>query len=215
MRFSTLSTVIPLSILALSFSCPAATITFDDLTNFTSMSSVSPYNGLDWTNYTSYTSSGISHDGFPNGVVSQPGAVFSGGELGTPGNEITGTFTGHNGSTFTLNTAYLGAAYYNGEKVVVDGFNGVSLVFTQTLTLATTGAQKFSFEEANLTSVTITPVFGTGSPNANCGTFNCTQFTMDNLEINDPIPTAPEPGFLILPGIAVLGSAVMRRKLSR
>jgi len=139
--------------------------------------------------------------------------VFSGGELNNPGNEITGTFSGAGASTFTLNSAYLGAAHYDGEEVVVAGFNGLLPVFADTVTLKTTGAQKFLFEEPGLTSVTITPVAGTGIDTYGCGAFNCTQFTMDNLEINDPIPTtAPEPSSLWLIGTASVGLILGRRR---
>ncbi len=215
MRLNALIILAPICIGALSSLCPAATLNFDDLPSLTDMSTVSPYNGLNWSNYISYTDSGtgaVTYDAYPNGVVSQPGALFSGGELNSAGNEITGTFSGAGGSSFTLNSAYLGAAHYNGQQIVVAGFNGVVPVFSDTLTLTTTGAQKFLFEETGLTSVTITPVAGTGTDTYGCGTFNCTQFTMDNLEINDPIPASiPEPSSFWLMGIAAVGLTLARR----
>ena len=201
-----------------SFSLPANTVTFDDLPSLTDMSTVSPYGGLNWTNYTSYKDSGtnsVTYDGYANGVVSQPGAVFSGGEIaGDTVVEISGSFS--SSTPFTLNAAYLGAAHRNGEEVVVNGFNGSNLVFSQTLTLFTSGAQQYSFEEAGLTSVVITPVAGTGVDTYGCGSFNCTQFTMDNLEINDPIPTnAPEPASLLLGGLAFGVLGLLRGRLAR
>jgi len=214
-RFGIFAIILSFCVVASSPRCSATTLTFDNLASLTSMSTVSPYGGLNWTNWTSYTDSGMSslnYDGYAKGVVSQPGALFSGGEISSSGNEITGMFSGAGGSTFTLNTAYLGAAYYDGEKLAISGFNGVTPVFSTTVTLITTGAQKFSFEEAGLTSVNMTPVPGTGTDTYGCGTFNCTQFTMDNLEINDPIPTsAPEPASLYLVSLAAVAWMLRKR----
>lgn len=200
-------------------SASATILNFDDLSSSFTAPSPPPYNGFDFTNF--YAWDGGSTANYANGVVSSPNFIFSGGQENPPPAspvDIVGTIAADSG-TFTFNSVYMTYAYYPGLQVIVDAYNGASLVDTQTVTMNDSNpgpATKFTFDWTNLTSITFQGVAGSGTSDPySCGTFNCTQFTLDNLEVNDPVPGAtPLPATLPLfaTGLGALGLLGWRKK---
>jgi hypothetical protein len=189
----------------------AATITFDDITTpFTNLATISPYQGFTWTNFTSYDTT-VTSGGFPGGIVSSPDAVLSGGEFNDGGVvEIVGSITST--TPFTLNSGFFGAGWLPGQQLLVTASNG----FSETLTLNTTGAQQFVFNQTGLTEVDFTPIANSGTSDPfGCGTFNCTQFTLDNLVVNEAVPAgAPEPATAALVTTCLAGLLFLKRRIT-
>jgi hypothetical protein len=187
----------------------ATTLTFDNLSGFEDLSTVSPYNGFNFTNFLAW--SGGTTGNYPNGVVSSPNFIFSGGQINPSSpTDIVGTIAANSG-TFTFNSAYMTYAWLPGLQVDVVGLNGATVVDSQIITLSNAAATQFVFNWANLTSLTFTGVPGTGTSDPfSCGSFNCTQFTIDNFSVS----TVPEPSAwaMMLLGFAGLGYAAYRRR---
>lgn len=188
----------------------ASTVSFDDLAgSFVDLATISPYDGFTWSNFLTIDDS-ISAGNFANGVVSAHNAVFSGGEFGG-GSQITGGFK--SASTFTFNSAFLAPGWLGGQGVVVEGLLGGSVTHSNALTLAMGLAQQFNFNWAGIDEVRITPVAGSATSDPfGCGSFNCTQFVVDNIVVNAPIPAVPEPATWAMMGLGLAGLGWMRRR---
>lgn len=178
----------------------------------------SPYRGLNWSNFLAYTTT-PGFDGFNNGIVSPANAAYSGGQNGGPITPIVGSIS--SGTLFDFLSADLGAGYYNGLALTVTGQRSGSTLFSRTVTLNTAGAQAFSFNFAAIDTLLFTAAAtaGTTDPFA-CGSFNCTQFTLDDFTFQPtdivppppPPPTSiPEPNSLAL----VLTAFVLGTRLRR
>lgn len=193
-------------------SASATVLNFDDLSEFGVPPT--PYNGFDFTNFTAFDGGSVGN--YPNGVVSSPYFIFSGGQSNVAAPvDVVGTIAADSG-TFIFNSVYMTYGWLPGLQVIVDGYNGASLIDTQTVTLNASAATQFTFNWTNLTSITFEGVAGTGTSDPySCGSFNCTQFTLDNLEVNDPVPgTTPLPATLPLSasGLGALGLLLRRAK---
>lgn len=181
----------------------ALTIGFDDVDaslGDVSLDTVNPYQGFTWTNFSAYTSV-PGFPGFDSGIVSAPNAAFSGGELlNAP---IIGTIKRAGGFDFV--SAALGSANYDRLGVTAQGRRGGSLLFTQGLTVDTSGAQLVTFNFLNVDEVDF---FATAGPATSdpflCGPVNCTQFTLDDVVVIQRASTSvPEPSALALFGLGV------------
>jgi hypothetical protein len=186
----------------------ATTLTFDDLdSNFGTPPN--PYNGFNFTSFFSFDGGTVGN--FPNGVVSTPNFIFSGGQFfddnaGTV--DIVGTIAADSG-TFSFNSVFMTYGWSPGQQVQVNGFNGATLVETEIVTLSVAAATQFTFNWSNLTSITFMGIPGTATSDPfGCGTFNCTQFTLDNLQVNETV-TVPGPiAGAGLPGLALAFGAL-------
>src|SRR5579862_684022 len=116
----------------------ASVVNFDDIDasgGDVILDTLSPYQGFDWTNFSVYTNT-PDFTGFNNGIVSSPNAAYTSGDsLGSP---IVSTISST--SAFDFVSAYLGAGWYDGLNVTVEGFDGATQDFSKTVTVNTSGA---------------------------------------------------------------------------
>lgn len=196
----------------------AATVDFDDIdASFgdVSIDFINPYQGFSWTNFTAYTTT-PGFPGFNSGIVSSDNAAYSGGELfGTTIAPVIGKI--ESTSPFDFVSAYLGSGYYDNLALTVEGRMNGNLLFTQSVILNTSSPLLVNFGFSNIdeldffastTSSTIDPF--------QCGTVNCTQFTIDNLlfataSSPPPPPQLSEPSSLVLFLLAWILAAIFRR----
>jgi hypothetical protein len=198
----------------------AAIVNFDDLDASGGdlvLDTLSPYQGFTWTNFSAYT--GIpGFPGFNNGIVSPDNAAYSGGELfGPVVTPIIGKI--ESDDPFDFVSAYLGSGYYDNLNLTVQGrFNG-SLLFTRSVLLDTNAPIFVNFGFTGIDELDFfTAETGSTTDPFQCGTVNCTQFTVDNLTFTpgsttpppDPSPL-PEPSTPALLGLAGMAAAVIRR----
>jgi hypothetical protein len=199
----------------------ASIINFDDIDAVPAdvpLDSIGPYQGLAWSAFSAYTSV-PGFQGFNNGIVSSTNAAYSGGEqFGAGGLEsVVGTI--QVATLLNFSGADFGAGYYDGLLLTVSGLLDGTELFTQTVELGTTGAQHFDFSFTGINELRFTAVAGPlASDPFGCGVFNCTQFTVDNLDVTilprDP-NSVPEPSSLLLAASALsllLRSSLFRRR---
>ena len=193
-----------------AISAHAGMVTFDDLdasSGDIDLSSTT-YQGFTWSNFYAYTSlAGL--DGFNNGIVSAGNAAYSGGETFGPTSSAPVIGSLNSTSLFDFSSAYLNSAYYGNLDVTINGLlNGAGL-FSKKITISTSAAQFVNFNFTGINQLTFS---ASQTANSNdpfgCGTFNCTQFTVDNLVLQDsntPVtPTVPEPSSLALMAFGIL-----------
>ena len=206
---------------ALPVLASSITINFDDLDASSGdiiLDSLNPYHGFDWTNFSVYTST-PGFPGFNNGIVSAPNAAYTGGQvLSTTVLPVVGKVTAT--TPFDFVSAYVGSGYYNGLDVTVEGLLNGTTVFSKTVTVNTQGAQLFNFGFSGINELEL---FASQTPSTtdpfNCGAFNCTQFTLDNMVFapaTGPPPRVPEPstGSILCIGALALLTALRWRKVA-
>ena len=172
----------------------ALTLSFDDVTsgNFAyPLQSVSPdYGGLTWSEYWGVLR-GAYHtgSGYEQGVVSGEYVAYNGGAQPVV---ITG-------STFDFSGAYLTSAWTNTLDILVQGYGGGSLLYSQTVQAVNSQPTWFSF---NYTGVDELRFFSTSSI-----------FAMDDFifDFSSPVPE-PATAFLLGSGIAIISAARIKRK---
>jgi len=181
--------------LASSTQVKANLFSFDDLPDsFPGYAIPNGYGGLDWGNFyeldgvniNSYY--GISASGYANGVVSPNNVAF---------NYYGNTAITSSSLPFNLVSGYFTGAFNNGLTLSVQGYNGISLIYSQTYTLNATASQFITFNMNNITEVDFSSY---GGYNAGLNYGSGTQFVMDNLTVN-PVP---EPAALPLAGLSGL-----------
>jgi hypothetical protein len=199
----------------------AAIVNFDDLDasgGDVVLDGLSPYQGFTWTNFSAYTNT-PGFPGFNNGIVSPDNAAYSGGELfGATVTPVIGKIEAAN--SFDFVSVYLGSGYYDDLSITVQGRLNGALLFTRTLTLDTAAPLFVNF---GFTGIDELDFFAAATASTTdpfqCGTVNCTQFTVDDLTFApgsttpppDPNPL-PEPPSLALIGLGGLGAWVLRRR---
>lgn len=194
------------------------TVGFDDIdasAGDVSLDALGAYQGLSWSNFYGYTTT-PGFDGFNNGIVSQSNAAYSGGQTFEGGlTPVVGSI--QSTSAFDFLSADLGAGYYDGLSLTITGYLGAAQLYTQTLTLGTTGAQSFGFSFSGIDRLTFSAFTTAGSSDPfACGAFNCTQFTMDNMairaaDVTSPIPE-PSTALMLLPGLGLVMAFRLRRR---
>jgi hypothetical protein len=218
-----LSTVVLVLVCAMSLSALrptsawAETVTFDDVdasAGDVAISSLNPYQGYSWTNfYITTTTPGFP--GFNNGIVSGTNAAYSGGQTNSGGtiSPVIGSIQS-TGGLFDFTSADLGSGYYNDLSLTVEGSKNGTVLFDQTVTVNTTGAQLFNFDFTGIDTLSFSASTGAGTSDPyQCGSFDCTQFTVDNLTVG-PATSVPTPGPvpLILSGLGALALRARRLK---
>lgn len=198
-------------------SANAAVISFDDLDTSAGdldLRNQVTYQGLAWANFFAYTST-PGFDGFNNGIVSQDNASYSGGEsFGSTGVEPTVGSLRIQGDLDLL-SAYVGAGYYDGLKVIATGLRAGAQLFSKEFIVNTSAPQLVSFQFLGVDEVLFMAQPGSATDPFACGTFNCTQFTIDDLEVTlRPASTSiPEPSGLLL--VAAATAALIRQRHHR
>lgn len=203
-------------------SASATTINFDDIdasVGPVSLDSISPYQGYAWVNFNAYTDT-PGFPGYNSGIISLSNAAFSGGEsLGTMVTPIVGSI--RSTTNFNFTSAYIGSGYYDNLDVVAQGLRGGSTIFTQTVTVNTSGAQLFNFDFTNIDMLNF---FGVTTAAATdpyfCGSFNCTQFTVDNVVLaaspsGGPVNNVPEPASLAVFGLGGFAMMLILRRRAK
>jgi fibronectin-binding autotransporter adhesin len=148
------------------------TITFDDLVDSGGGTQIqNGYAGFDWDNFFVVSSSDayslFGPNGYTNGTVSPPNVALNG--FGDPA-----SFAPSGGGTFSLDSAYLTAAFVDGLQVTVDGYLNGIIVDSVTFTLNNSGPTLETFDFSNVNSVTFS-----SSPDS--------QFAMDDLTVGPAI----------------------------
>jgi RHS repeat-associated protein len=195
---------------AIASSANALTINFDDLDASGGDIDLNgtTYQGYTWSNFSAYTFGG-GYDGFDAGIISLDNAAYSGGEIFGTGSATPLVGTLSSTSLFDFGSAYLNAAYYDDLDITVEGLlNGV-LLFSSKVTVNTTGAQLFNFGFSGINELAFFAGKGANFTDPfGCGDINCTQFTIDDLTVQDstitPPGTVPEPPSLALLSFGLL-----------
>jgi hypothetical protein len=172
----------------------AELITFDDLAPCGSCAIANGYAGLDWTNWDYLTGADLPFSGYDPGTVSKPNVAFNG----------FGAEAIFSDNTFTLNSAYMTAAWRDNLSVTVTGLLNNVVVDTKTFLLSATTPTLETFGWSGINKVELTATGGTKHVGY---TGTGTQVAVDNLLIN-----APEPGTLALLGAGLAGLGVVRRR---
>jgi hypothetical protein len=181
----------------------SATLTFDDLATpydgYEYRAPIASYGGLQWSNFYVFNVSDTLHyqiSGYPHALVSPKNVAFN--WFGDPAQVRSAT-------PFSLNSAYLTAAWNDGLHVEVKGFTGATLTYDNIYTINSTAPTLINFNYLGVTEVDFIASGGTPNP-AYSGNGAGTHFSMDNLIIN-----VPEPCSLVLAGCGAALMIVRRR----
>ena len=161
----------------------ADTINFDNIDASAGDVVLTGYAGYSFTNFSAYTTV-PGFPGFNNGIVSGPNAAYS-SDFGSIAGAGTFDFTG----------GAFGSGYYDNLNVTIAGLLGGVQLYSQTVTVSTTGAQAFSFAFTGIDTLTFTTgsTAGTTDPYY-CGAVGCSYFTLDNAVLTaDAMPPPPPP----------------------
>jgi hypothetical protein len=130
--------------------------------------------------------------------MSPPNEAYN--EWGTPANFSSPT-------PFTFTSAYITGAWNSGLNITIQGFNGATMVDSETIVVSSTAPTLETFNWSGLTEVTFNS-FG-GTPNPTYDGFG-TQFALDNLTINAP---TPEPSGSLLVGVGLAALTLLRKRI--
>jgi len=173
----------------------ASLFSFDDLPDsFPGYAIPNGYGGLNWDNFYELDGAninayyGIAASGYANGVVSPNNVAF---------NYYGSTAVTSSSSTFSLVSGYFTGAFNNGLTLSVQGYNGSSLIYSQSYTLNAIASQFITFNMNNITEADFSSY---GGYNAGLSYGSGTQFVMDNLTV----VLVPEPPALALASLSGL-----------
>jgi hypothetical protein len=186
--------------LTLTADARASTLTFDDISGAEIGTIPNGYGGLQW-NLMGYTDGGarFSSSGYENGTVSGDYVAF---------NEFASVGT-VSGGLFDFTSAYLTAAWNDGLTIVVTGLLSGSSIYTQTVSVDTSGPTLFNFNFLGIDQLTFASSGGVDAGLDGSGT----HFAMDDMTVN--VSSVPDGGSaLAMLGFAMIGVNVIRRKFS-
>jgi hypothetical protein len=185
-------------------SAAADTITFEDLYAGYDMAEVldPAYAGLDWTGDLMYlTNTLILGRGMEYGTLGNIGLVA-----------IDGNLSFSRAVAFNFNSAYITSGWNLDQNVTVQGWRGGALVYSRDLLSSYTGPNAFAFDFNNIDLVS---VHGEGGIDGGSQQGTGLHLVFDNIEITevpgDPGTNIPEPGSLLLLGLAAMLMAGYRR----
>ncbi len=172
--------------LAFASQARAIIITYDDLAATPSGIPIpAGYAGYDWNNFLAVDGADypLPNTGYTNGIVTPKNVAVN-----TDGKDSSLTPFAP-ATTFSLNSGYFTAAYYNGLPVTVQGFGiGNMLLYTSHFNVSLTTPTLETFDWTGLSEV----IFSSLPPGLGTGTQ--TQFVLDNLDVGpSPITSVPEP----------------------
>ena len=187
---------------AMSMSANATLITFDDLPG-SGAAVPNGYGGLDWSefNYLDASSPTYVNSGYLPGMVSPTRVAY---------NAYANVAT-IDDTPFTLNSAYLTAAWNDNLKVQVVGKLGGITLYDNTYTLSATAATLINFNYVGVDEV-VFDSFGGTFHNGYSGSGE--HFAMDNLLVNTVVP---EPSTYVAGALMLLpfGAKAVRRWKTR
>jgi hypothetical protein len=180
----------------------AVTLTFDDLATpfdgYEYRAPMASYGGLQWSNFYVFDvvdTVNYHMSGYPNALVSPKNIALN--WFGNPAALSSAT-------PFSLDSAYLTAAWNDGLQVEVKGFSGATLAYDNTYTINTAGPSLINFNYLDVTEVEFIS-FG-GTPHAGYSGAG-THFSMDNLTVT----IVPECSTFALAGLGT-GMLMIRRR---
>jgi hypothetical protein len=193
-------------LLTAATSFAATTITFDDISTsppFYEGSLPNGYQGLDWSYFLVQSHlPGASPTGYDAGLVSGPNDAF--GFAGFPASFSSPT-------PFTFTSGYFTGAFNDGLNITIQGFNGATLLDSETIIVSSTAPTLEVFNWTDLTEVTFNSFGGTHNPAyPSAGNTAGTQFVVDNLVINGS--SLPEPGEYSMIVVGLVGLIVLRKR---
>lgn len=162
--------------------------TFDNVSPVEYVQIQNGYGGLDWQNF--FIQNAANTPPFDIGMVSSPNVAFNG--LGDPASISSG-------NTFTLQSAYLTAAYVNVEQIRVQGFTQGIQTYDNTYTINDNAPTLVNFNYVGVDQVSFTAL----------APLSTDIFAMDNMVIAVP---EPNPCALMLLCTALGMFVVLGRK---
>lgn len=182
----------------------AAVLTFDDVTIDDSGAIPDGYGGLNWNDMGVYNAQQFEqldlNTGWINGTVSGNYAAHTGYEA----------IVSSSSSRFDFNSVSLTGLYNNALNILVEGFLGGALKYSQTVVVNTDAATFFNFDFLGIDQLKFASSGGTSS-----GFADLPYFAMDNFTITETAPTSvPEPASVLgLLAVGTLGaSSALKRK---
>lgn len=179
----------------------AGTITFDDIVTAGQIQISNGYQGFNWNNFFVIPPLSYSpNSGYAAGLVSSPNDAYNG--YGTAATLSSAT-------PFTLTSGYFTAAWNDGLNIIITGYNGATVVDSETIVISATAPTLETFDWSGLTEVLFVSLGGTPDPAYTSSGF---QFALDNLTINGSSST-PEPSGYLLVGVGLATLTLLRKSI--
>ena len=156
------------------------------------------YAGFNWNNFHANDTHAYTGAGAYRAAATSGATVI----VNSFGNDSSLTKTG--GGLFDFTSANMMAAWGNGLKVTITGWLSGASLYTQTITLNTTGPTLQSFEFSGIDRLTF-HAFG--------GSDGRTHFTVDDMNFS-PVAAVPEASTyaMLIAGLGMIGLVARRRK---
>ncbi len=195
-----------LALLAAACAAQSTTLTFDDLGLANgSETLLFSYGGFTWNNAGALNTTGFygNPSGYPAGAVSGSGVGFS---------IMAETLSFSSATPFTFNSVWLTGAWNDGLSVSITGSLAGTSLYSQTVNPLATAPTLYTFDWANIDTVSIQSSGGIGHPGYTGGGFGGEHVALDDLTFNAaPVPE-PASFAMLLAGLSVLTGVARRRQ---